>query len=279
MPHSKNDTGSYDIRVTARAVDSPSASYTESFTVGVTDTYNVAFKTTPYRATVRVGDSITHALPSILNQNGMEYRLELTSAPDWVSYSESAKAFTFRPDLEKFLDGELSTGSFEIKMEWNAKSSQEYVGAYLAVASLEPKKQSTGEFYQWYVLDVDLVEMPADLSGQITGVRNLTEYIEVVLEWAQPVEYRDSLIMSRRLQGHSSLLGDLITFEMKTGSTLELPDIQVMRYDENGLVLAVSKPDGGEYTPEETVGQVVLMTLHESYDISSYKSPKSKLQA
>lgn len=66
---------------------------------------------------------------------------------------------------------------------------------------------------------------------------------------------------------------------MQEGSTLELPSITVKSYDNSGITLSISKTDGSNYAFSEVENQVLLLSIKESYDISSLDSPKTKLKA
>jgi len=268
MPHAHNETGEFSVKATARAVEDTSLSYTETISVSITSNKNLAFKTSPYRGRVAVGDTIKDPLPAIYNPYAMDYTLKMDSGPSWVAFSSSSRTFTYSPSLDDFLDGSLQTGVFEIKMSWNAKSSQDFTGSYLGVSSLQ---QGDENFYQGMAYEVDLFEMPSELEAQISSTTNLTDSIQVVVAWTSAVEYKDGLIVARRLAtGQATLLDDIFSFQMKSGSTLELPLVEVASYDENGVTLRIIKSSGEEFTLEELTDQVLLLTILESYEISSY---------
>lgn len=93
MPHSSNEVGIYEIRVTVSAQSEPNLAYTDVLTVTIQESYLTQFRQSIERAEVRVGDTITQSLPAIYNPQDMEYNLEVVSMPAWASYRNGQ--FTF----------------------------------------------------------------------------------------------------------------------------------------------------------------------------------------
>jgi hypothetical protein len=132
----------------------------------------------------------------------------MESGPDWVSYSTSKKKFTFKPPLGDYLDDNFSLESYEVVMAWNAEVSTDYSGSYLGVEILG--NGAAEGFYQPYILDIEVIEMPAEVFIEVKKVSNDTDYLSVVLEWSTPVYYRDSVQIGRRLEEtDQNLIGDL----------------------------------------------------------------------
>jgi len=103
----------------------------------VVDGLFTCFKTTPERIEVRVGDDLQVALPTILNEADLSYKLQVVNSPDWIEYDISSKTFSLFPSISDFKKEIIILGDYEIEMEWNAKGGQEYSGAFFGSEFLD----------------------------------------------------------------------------------------------------------------------------------------------
>jgi hypothetical protein len=164
MPHSKEEVGIH--YVTLRGDESSDGEeelyIEETFKITVESNFYSAFKTTPGPVTISIGDKTPFSLPSISNDADLDYKLKMTSGPDWAAYSTSSKKFTFSPDLEEYIvDETIELGNYEVWMNWNAESELDYTGSYAGVEILN--SGASENFYQPYVLDVVIQDMPSKL--------------------------------------------------------------------------------------------------------------------
>lgn len=176
LPHAKNETGEYKVILTAREV-SPSKSdlyYEAPVDVVITSSDYVQFTKSASPYYITIGDSQTYNLPSIQNKLDMSYSLELLDGPDWLTYQKGSKRFVVKTDLDAYLNDEFTLGRYEAEMEWNARSTLEYAGAYSGVTVLQSEDE---EFYQPYYFHVEVLDMKAELYPQLKKVSNMTSYI------------------------------------------------------------------------------------------------------
>lgn len=309
MPHAFEEKGTYYLKLFAKEVDEGNLELEGSMEVKVTSTgKKTGFKTTPGPVEVAVGDDITFILPSISNNAQLDYKLTYEDGPEWARYYKNSKKFIFTPSLEDFLNGTLALGSNELLMNWNAETgATEFTGSYFGVEIVG--SSAADDFYQDYILDVEVIEMPSTLTMSFGGIRNQTvpetaaneteeegsgrrlqvsggtnghvtteEGIIISMDWGQEVEF--STLSSLYESGdfsYQEVFDSLFTFEMKAGSSLPLPDIKLLSMDTKGLEFMISKSDASKYTEDELKDQVLLVTTQESYMVYSAESPRQKL--
>lgn len=86
MPHSKNETGTYKVLLSAENIleGYETLRVRETVTIQVTNNLFPAFKTSPGPHYVRIGDDKTFNLPTIMNESDMKYKLELITSLSWA---------------------------------------------------------------------------------------------------------------------------------------------------------------------------------------------------
>jgi len=207
-----------------------------------------------------VGDSFVFEIPAIVNEAVLDYKFEFVSGPKWSSFSQKNQKLTFKPSELDFFEGKLALGKYEVELFWNAKSQTDYAGSYLGIAAVEGT--AAENFYQKQFIALELVDMPAELKPQLKAIRNLTDYLEVELNWVYPVKYGDQLSFtvdaSRRLAETSvELLGELFIFQID--GSLTMPLITLKSIDEDKVVLKIAKAEGGQFSKQELLGQNLLL--------------------
>lgn len=91
------------------------------------------------------------------------------------------------------------------------------------------KDSAIKNFFQEYVLDVELVDMEPELTFKFESFVNETETLTATLEWSEKAFFHD------QTKDPEELFESLFKFEMKKGSTLAMPVIVYELLDEDSL--------------------------------------------
>ena len=77
-------------------------------------------------------------------------------------------------------------------MLWNAKGGSSFAGSFFGVDALEGNADAS--FFQPYILDVVLIEMPDGLTFEYEpfSVKNVTERITCRINWAEEVIFHQA---------------------------------------------------------------------------------------
>lgn len=68
----------------------------------------------------------------------MDYKLTFEEGDSSLfAYKKASNTFTISTDLDAYLNGEFSLGTYSALMEFNAKASSDFSGSFIGVEAIE----------------------------------------------------------------------------------------------------------------------------------------------